>query len=213
MKRIMFFLSADAQNVTGTTAATKPEPVYESQKLTELQNELAENFAKTSGLKVGEKAWSDAMLLVYKTQKLIDAEIAAIKKSMADAALAEQRNKRIALVTDFETAAIANAILQADKKASEDDKKASNDKLAALRETLQNEVLGSLRVQTVKPSTDKPAGQAKGATTERIRAAFIANRNAGMNDTENVKAIIASGESRGTTGAVVLAYQREIGEK
>jgi hypothetical protein len=87
--------------------------------------------------------------------------------------------------------------------------------LAGLVESIKNDLIAKLPApRTVVANGDKPAATGtKGQKTAEIRAMFDANRAAGMNDTDNVKAIIASGQSRGTTGAVVLAYQRELGEK
>lgn len=97
---------------------------------------------------------------------------------------------------------------------------AANDQYKAhktfIQEELAKHVIGGKQV-VVRNTLNIPAGMtgeqlSKGQKGSEIVELFKANRLAGMNDTENVKAIIEAGHSRGTTGAVVLAYRREIGE-
>lgn len=183
------------------------EKIYTSEKLTELRKQLESQWAEMAKHKPASKEAMDAMLDVYKTQKLIDGEIATIKKQEQDAIVAEQRNARVKMADDLIEAAKLSATSKGDAK------KAADDKLAELRESVVNELLVKFAPRSATTAqSDKTPGE-KGATAARILEKFHANRAAGMSDTDNKKAIVESGESRGTTGAVILAWQRENGEK
>lgn len=149
----------------------------------------------------------EAKLAVYKIDQDIKAEIASLRKIEADAKIAEQRNARVALVDNYDAAVLALT------NAKKDDKPAAQDEVNTAREVIVNELLA--RYATSKPATGGTATTSgtKGATSKAIVELYIANKAGGMNDTENKKAIEAAGYSRGTTGAAVLAYQKEIGEK
>lgn len=222
MKRV-FMLSAIADGTGGATATAtanatanvvKFEPT--SDKLTELKAAKKAAWDKFRQIEdVDSKEYSDAQTELLKINSDIKAEVANIIALKNAAELAEKRNARVALIDNYDAAVIALSTVNADKKASDADKATAADNVAKAREIIVNELLAKFAGSSTAKltvQTDKPAGT-KGATSAAIREAFIANRAAGMTDTENVKAIIASGHSRGTTGAVVLAYQREIGEK
>lgn len=206
---------ASLQNVVnGTTAPKLPT----SEKLTELQNHLAEQGEKLKTLVVMSTEWNDAMIEMFKTNKLIEAEISNIKKVENDAKVAELRNARIAVVANYKAAVIADYVVQNDKKATDEAKLASAESLTTLEEGLKTELLktvpGSTPAKSAAAGTSAGGGE-KGATTKRIRGFFdeIRASNPAATQTEIVKDIIARGESRGTTGAVVLAYMKELGEK
>ncbi len=170
----------------------------QSDKLTALQAELQtlsitfDNLNQTDKF---SKAWHDANSALYKKSVEIEAEKNNIRKQVKLAHDEEVRNAKKALITDYK-----------DSIGTEGEQ-AAYDKLAEA-------ILGAAKmpVKVAADGTAKPAGE-RGRIGNVIRELFIANRAAGMNDTENKKAIQAAGYSRGTTGAVVLAYQQEIGEK
>lgn len=218
MKRTIIFLLAAAATEAGASVQNAVLPTLPtSAKLTELQTLLSTQGESLKTLPVMSKEWNDAMLEIYKTNKLIDAEIAGIKRAENEAKIAELRNNRIAFVTNYKAAVIADFLVQNDKKADEAAKLASGENLLKLEEGLKTELLktvpGSTPAKTAAAG-DKPAGE-KGATAKRIRGYFdeIRAGNPSATQTEIVKDIIARGESRGTTGAVVLAYMQELGEK
>lgn len=189
---IMFRMAVEGN---GGNGGTPVEPT--SEKLDALMAELAELADVPEQHTKLSKEWHDANMAIGKKYVEIEAEKANIRKAEAAAKLAEARNAKLALIGAFKDAI------------GTDGEQAAYDALA-------NELLSKSATPAKKAAdtdgTAKPAGE-RGATSKRIRERFIANRAAGMSDTDNVKEIIASGESRGTTGAVVLAYQREIGEK
>jgi hypothetical protein len=198
-----------------------PAPEPESETLVKLRADKKVAYDAMIAAEFDTKPWLDAQMEMYKIGKLIEAEIANIAKQKQQAELVEKRNARIQLLTNLEDLLKEQFTFESTQHDSTDQAYIAqsneiNDRVKAAREIVQNELLARFATSTPSKSVatgeTKPTGQ-KGATGERIRAAFIANRAAGMTDTDNVKAIIASGESRGTTGAVVLAYQREIGEK
>lgn len=205
---------ANEQTKTDATAkvVTLPEPEPTSPKLVEIRAAIDSKLS-TDQSKLDRAGKLALNLEIFGLTNDEKTEIANIKKATAEAKSAEARNAKIKVADDYAAAAIANHIAQNDKKLSLDDKNAANDTFHKLRETVINAILGSRPTATKDGTATEKSTGTKGETGKKIVEAFLANRATGMTDTENVKAIIASGFSRGTTGAVVLAYQREIGEK
>lgn len=210
--------NGENQNVATETAqtatASKPaEPVYDSEKLQELKAEGAQLWEKMTQCEPGSVEANDALLAVYKNKNEQAAEVARIKADLAHKAIAEKRNAKIAELQALLDAHTANVAVQA-SDAPNEVKDEANAAFKSQFDAIANELC--LRIGgTVAPKTDKPAatgGNGGGKIKEAIEAAFIKNRADGMSDTENIKAIIASGYSRGTTGAVVLAWRRAQGE-
>lgn len=214
---IMFYAPEPA---TGGATASPAVPAAEvtSPKLVEIRTAMDAIFDKQATF-TKETPRADkvaANVELFKLGNDEKAEIANIKKAENDAKIAEARNARVKMLDDLLAAYSANQAGIGNTKLKLEDKNALNDTYHKLRENVVNELLAKYAKSTPATATatgDKHATGTKGSTSATIREAFIANRAAGMTDTDNVKAIIASGQSRGTTGAVVLAYQREIGEK
>lgn len=195
-------------DTTAAQTATVAEP--QSEKLTALNQELSDKWALMLTFKPGTKEARDANLEVYKVQKNIDAEIANIKQAENQKVLDEQRNQRVAMY-DESIVSFGRAAGLSEEQIAEAQK---NESYKALRENCVNALLA-------KYAASKPTGTIggngqtsapKGATSKAIIEMWEKNRAAGMSDTDNVKDIIASGQSRGTTGAVTLAWRREHGE-
>jgi len=194
------------------TTAVAPAPAPTSEKLTALQAEKKTLVAAMLACTPDTPEMEAAMEAVYKQNGLIKAEIGEIKKAEHAVKVAEARNAKLALIANYDAA--RDALKALPKSAKDDERNAATDAFNAAKTALENAVIGSVGSLKADPADGqkKQPGE-KGATSKRIVEKFLANRAAGMNDTENVKAIIASGESRGTTGSVVLAWQRENGEK
>jgi hypothetical protein len=201
------------------TVAAPPAPELTSEQLTKLQEDKKaaqtnlRTLAANPEVDMESKEYLDAQLEVFRINKLIDAEKARIAKEQKDAELAEKRNARVGMADGLITAVLA--AVGFDAATLTDDQRAA---FAGQREVVVNELLAkyatSAPAKAAATGDNKSGGGAgRGAIAAEIREMFIKNRAAGMSDTDNVKAIIATGKSRGTTGAVVLAYQREIGEK
>ena len=204
----MFFLSPDAANAAQNLP---PAPELTSEKLTELK--LAQ-IAKDAEI-TAEKDFEKRLELTKQQFKIgndIAAEIAAIQKANIAAKLKEAQDAKLAVVTNFEAAVLADAKVQAGKGTA-DEKAASADGLTALRTELQNMVLGTVAKPAGAPKAEGAATGTKGAKSAEIVALHVANLAAGMTPTESKKAIEAAGHSRGTTGAVVLAWEKEQGLK
>ena len=176
-----------------------PAPVAEptSPKLTELRangEKLANAWQKT---KYGTKEFNDAKLAMLQNEKEISAELAAIAKVEAEKKLAVLRSEKVAFITTFEAAVLADA------KKSTDETKAAKQ---AAYDALVNLVLPAAAVKTAKIAGE--GGGTKGAVSSEIEAAIIAEMRAGKTATEAVKALQTNaynngqGYSRGTTGAV-----------
>jgi hypothetical protein len=208
MKKFIFMLlTAAAEGAVGAAsavqaAAAKPEP--QSETLTKLREEYKTQWAKMAGLEPGSTEAESAMLETYKVKKAIEAEIANIRKAEAEAVLAEKRSAIVGKLDELLAAHDANLAVQADKKASIEAKNEAYDRLKNVRVELENRLLGGLSARataTATANSDKPAGT-KGQTSKEIHDKLTAYIAGGMTSTEAVKAVIAEGYSRGTTGAV-----------
>ena len=202
---------AETSTATATLAAITPAPPLTSEKLTALKSEQIAKDAEIMAEKDFDKRLEMSKQM-FKITNDIAAEIAAIQKANIAAKLKEAQDAKLAVVTNFEAAVLADAKVQAGKGTT-DEKAASADSLTKLRTELQNMVLGTVAKVA---GADKTAGAAtgtKGAKSAEIVALHVANLAAGMTATESKKAIEAAGHSRGTTGAVVLAWEKEQGIK
>lgn len=183
---IMAKTEAPAKEAEAQKPAPVAQPEPQSEKLTALKAELNDKWAKMVKLPAGSKEALDANLDVYKQQKLIDAEIANIRKAEADLKVAELRNARVAMMDNYD-------------KATGDDK-------AKLREAIVNELLAKYAHSTpAKVATDGSTGGSKGATSAAIKEILLSEIAGGATVTDAKKAAEAKGYSRGTTGAVATA--------
>lgn len=211
---MLFMYSADAENTQGNGGGqvTQLQPEPTSEKLDDLKKQRTEVFGK---IKQAENEEEMVKLTgeLQRVDREISAEKLAIKKAENDAKIAEERAKRVKLVDDLLDLNVKNNTIQADKKASAEDKETAKLAFEAAREVVVNELLA--RYGTAKPavSATKSEGGSKGKIGHEIVELFKGHRAAGLTDAAAIKAIIEAGYSRGTTGAVVLAYQRQIGEK
>ncbi len=160
--------------------------VLQSEKLTTLNQELNQLVDMPQTFERLSKDWHDANRAVAKKYLEIDAEMSAIRKEQAAAKTAEIRSAKVAEANELIDAVVAGGD----------------------REALVNRIVNGSSVSAKKSDsgdgTAKPAGE-RGATSARILAALQANMAAGMSLTDAKKAVIESGESRGTTGAVATA--------
>lgn len=212
MKRLLFtigwlMLSPDAANAAQSLPAAPP---LTSEKLTGLIADQKAAVEKMDAEKDFDKKLELNMEL-FKIGEAIKTEKAAIQKANVAAAVKEAQDKKLAFVINFEAAVLADAKVQAGKGTA-DEKTASSDALTAQRTELQNIVLGTTKIATVAKVSNSAAGT-KGAKGAEIIALHTANLAAGMTPTESKKAIVDGGHSRGTTGAVVLAWEKEQGAK
>lgn len=197
---------ADAQ----TLPAVK---VYTSDKLVALKAAYSAKFEEGK-LLTDYKQQQASMMETFKISKDIDAELSALKT----ADLAEQnqllRSKKLAIVTVL--LASQAALLTLPKNATEEARNNATDAFTAAKEAAEDAILakggGVPRAAKVAHEGDKPAGS-KGSTGAAIVELHIANLAAGMTAAESKAAIVAGGHSRGTTGAVVLAWEKEQGLK
>ena len=187
----------------------KPAPPLESEKLTELKAKLVaqdKELTAATDFDARMKVMGEMMA----TQGAIATEEAAIKKANVAAAIKAQQDKKVALITNFEAAVLADAKVQAGKGTA-DEKAASADGLTVLRDELKNEVLGSVKAAPATGGTSSANG-GKGETGKKIIAAYLAGIASGLDSTAAKKAIIADPYdnvttfSRGTVGAEVKAY-------
>ena len=152
---------------TAANVAAQIEKVYVSDKLTALKAEGAEIWAKLTTCQYGSKEALEANIAMAKNNQAQQAEIAALKKEEQDAIVAAKRNERVALVDTLVGAALNNATVQADKKATAEDKADAADKFAVAREVVVNELLA--RYAASKPSKRYRVG-------EIIRATVISSQ-------------------------------------
>lgn len=150
-----------------------------------------------------------ANLELYKISQQIKSAEAEIVTAERQLEVANKRNERIKLFDDV-IVAHAHHLKTAASKATADEKRAAHDDFIAKSEIVKNELLA--KYATVSAPRAAGTGEPKGAKGAAIIAMYEANKATGMDVTANIKAIIASGHSRGTTGAVVLAHRKAIGE-
>lgn len=184
----------------------KPAPT--SEKLEQLRAELKTLKLAAKSAASDSPEEEDAMLAVWKQNQLIKAEVANIEKAAKEAEVEAKRQKQIELRINYKAAVLANDGKKATAETAEAEKLAQD----ALDNQLLARFSSAAPAKKAADGTQKEVGE-RGATAKRITEMFLANRAAGMNDTDNKKAIVAAGESRGTTGAVVLAWQQANGEK
>lgn len=213
-------LNVDASEITQTVAPIAP--VLISDKLTQLENELLEKQTKLAGGSIapGTGEFTDVMLDLFKLGNEIKTERTTIEKAMREADVAKKRNERIGMVDAMIAAAIENYLVHNDgspKSENLDAKNAAYAKLVELRAPIDNEML--VRIPhttaskkavdglTVKPTTE---GGEKG---KAIIAYLLAQRENGATDTNIKKQLVQDGYAVGTVGSVILAWQRENGEK
>ena len=206
-------LATDTTTPAQAVAAIKADPT--SAKLVELQNAYKTGFAAMAALTdIGEQ--QAAMLSTFKIQNEIKTELANLKNAEREEAANMARNARIGLLTDLLAAHATKLKVDADKKSTDQERNDANDVFMAASDVVKNELLA--RYPTSKPAaksadaSDKPAGQ-RGATGAEIIAQHVANLADGKTPAESKAAIVAGGHSRGTTGAVVLAWEKEQGIK
>jgi len=192
---------------TSTAAAITAAPLT-SDKLTELKTKQVANMSALDAEKDFDKKL-ELMKDGFKISQDIAAEVSAIQKANVAAKLKEANDKKLAFVTNFEAAVLADSAI----KAGAAGKQESTDKLAVLRTELQNMVLGTVAKSATVAGEVKSGAGTKGAKSAEIVALHVANLASGMTPTESKKAIEAAGHSRGTTGAVVLAWEKETGLK
>lgn len=206
--------SDSAASATTVAAVTLPSaPPLESEKLTELNAKIVAKDAELTAATDFDsrmKVMGDMMAI----QEQIKTEEASIKKANVEAAKKAAADKKVALVTDFEAAVLADAKVQGSKTATADEKTASTDGLTVLRDALKNEILGSVKVAPTTGNATSNGG-GKGETGKAIIALHEANLAAGKTPTESKKLI---GETinpktnavyaRGTIGAEVLAWEK-----
>jgi hypothetical protein len=214
MKKTMFKMyNADAQGATGTTSTPViPTVKPTSPALVELEAKL-----KTAMSAIGIEPDSDKqqllMLEAMAVRTEVKNEIARINKEAIDKVNAEKINLRISLADALRDTSASYALLNADKKSTEADRNAALDALNAAYDAVKTELLA--RYATSKPATAKTEGSTstKGSTGAAIIALHEVNLASGMTPAESKKAIESSGHARGTTGAVVLAWEKLQGIK
>lgn len=161
--------------------------------LADLQLKAAEQFKSLSGCQYGSKEYNDAKLALYQTEQLIKGALAAQAKEEAEKKIAMEREKQITLRVNYRAAVLANT------------GKNANDATAKAEQEAADAIDNQLLAKYAKPAAVKSDGQTagtRGATSAEIHSKLLAYINGGMTSTEAVKAVIAEGFSRGTTGAV-----------
>jgi hypothetical protein len=218
--KFLFALNADAQGQTGTVTEgglktvggnepAKVIPAPTSKELVALQDEYKAKMALLRTLEGDEQ--ESCMLETFALKGKIKAEIANIAKVEADNARALKLNERVQLATSLKDNAISWALLNNDKKSTEEDRARALDLLNASFDVVKTELVA--RYATSSPAKKDGTASPKGATGQRIQALHAANIAAGMTRSESSKAIVASGESRGTTDAQILVWEKENGLK
>lgn len=173
-------------------------------KLAEQKNVIKQHIL--NGGELDDEPVLKANLEIVRLNNLIKAENTKREREAKEREIAEKRNERVKLADDL-IAAVRGA---------------NEDEIARTREIVINELLAKYANSTPAKKVadgDKPAGE-RGAISREIIEHYKTLTGEGMNATDAIKTIINGDEargikahSRGTTGAVVLQYQKSIGEK
>lgn len=200
------------ENQTNETPVVNIAPAPTSEKLTQLNADADRIWAELGTHPRTSPEAAELRNQMIKNEGDIKAEIAAIKKTENDAKIAEKRAAELSVLNSYTDAVLSNAAVQADKKASIEDKNASSDSLAAIHETLVNKLLGKVSAPRTSAPSDKPAGT-RGATGSAIKEMLLAKLAAGgVTVTQALKDTIAEGNfSRGTAGTARTEL-KEAGE-
>jgi len=176
------------------TKSTIMEPIKTieptSPELVELNKQAAELAGAWQKTKYGTKEYNDAKAAMLAQEKLIDAEIKNIAKLAAEQKLADLRNERIAVRTNYKTAVLANV------------GKGANAETAAAELAAETELDNLLLPVHKSAPAAKTSGGTRGATTQQIYDELNSRISGGMDATAAVKEVIALGFSRGTVGSV-----------
>lgn len=186
---------APAAENTGTETAA---PVLTPQeKIDQFNQEYQTKWADMIKLSPMSKEAHVANAELWKLQKSIEAQQALIDKAANEAKIAEEKNARVKMLVDLVDTAIAEG--------------KETDNYKAQYEKVANELLAKYPASSPAKSAGAATGT-KGATGQAIVEAYKAERAKPLDHTQALKNVIAQGFSRGTSGAVVLAYRKEIGE-
>lgn len=197
--------------------AIVPRETLTSPKLEELKSKQLELQTEVVSGKfaAGSTEFVDVMVEMFKIGTDIKTEEANIARIAKEAEIANKRNERIALV-DAMLEAYAAVIAINATDASIDDKNLVYAKFKELRAPIDNEML--LRIPSGIASKKAVDGLAPKTTDggekgKAIIAYFLEQRANGVPDTQIKKELVANGHAVGTVGAVILAWQRQNGEK
>lgn len=192
-------------------------PELTSEKLTVIESEILANAAAIKQAFVDglDESEIDQLLVVkFKLGNDKKREIAAIQSANIEAAKIAARNAKIAEFDELINAAVNFGTVSADKKASDADKTAASDKLAGLREKFVNVVAGAVAAPKVAKTSDNGSDSGKtSAKKAEIVSMYAANLASGMNHTDAMAAVVATGVPRGSAWAPIDQYRKENGLK
>jgi hypothetical protein len=206
-------LAAEQKQAAEKAEADKLAAEPKSEKLTEIRGKIEAGLDAIDATKDRKEKLKLNMEL-FKLQSEETAEIANIRKAEQDMVIAEKRNQRAKLYYDAVDLVVAMVNEHNKPEATLESKQAASDAAKTAGEKVVNELLAGFKgVSTVKTVATNGAttGGEKGATTKEILDLFIANRAAGMNDTDNKKALVNAGHKVGTIWGIVDKYKKEFG--
>ena len=194
--------------------AMASKPVSTSPKLVEIQNEInavLDSFSTAASN--AEKLALNAKLT--KLQADEKAEVFAIAQAAKTAEAAAKIAAANAKIDNFAQLAVSNYLVQNDKKAAQEEKDASAEAYNAMCTELKNKFLP---VHASMPKSAKTAEgstpSTKGAKTAEIREIIAPMYAQGIDGKTIRKHIISElGYNDGTANSVILAYEKELGQK
>lgn len=188
-------------------APATPAPAPTSEKLTDIRAKI-DAALNTDQSKFTRDQKLAINMQIFELGQDEKTEIANIKKAENEAKIQEARNAKIKMIDDLLAAHDANnAAIKS--KMTIDEKNSVNDTFHKLRENVVNAVLGS---KPTSAAVGAGTTGTRGETGKKIVARYLELKAEGFYITEAKKRIEAEGFARGTVGAEILKYQREIGE-
>lgn len=193
------------------TDAAGPAPkVYDSPELQKVRAAIKEKLAAVRAETDDEKSFALNEEL-FNLRKEERGELAKLKAAEAQAELDARRSERVKLLDDLLAMHIANTSMQADKKASTEDKAASQSAFDAAREVVANELLAKY-AKPVSAGTGVKTG-ATSAKAEQIVEWYKGFRASGNDHTAALKAVTDThGVPKGSAWGPVNKYRISIGE-
>lgn len=194
-----------------STVAAVTAKVYTSEKMTSIQAAKKAKLAEVRAEVDEDKAF-ELNTELFKLGQDERAEIAHLKAEDNKAEMEAKRAEKVKQLTTLVDLGGKLAAINADKKASDEDKASAKLAYDTLFDAISNQLLGSAPRVVSAPKAG--GGEKSGAQKEQIVEWYKAHRAAGLDHTAALKAVTdINGVARGSAWGPVDSYRISIGEK
>lgn len=220
MKRLMFTMGmmvmraadAVADATGGAPTPVKPtEKVYSSEKLTKIRADKTAKLAEIRAELDEDKAF-ELNTQLFDLKNAERTEIAGLKAAENAAEIEAKRSAKIAELSTLVSLGVTLAAVNADKKATDEDKASAKLAFDTAFDGISNQLFGAVPKAAGTPKAG--GGTKSGAQKADIVEWYKAHRAAGMDHTAALKAVSdVNGVARGSAWGPVNEYRISIGEK